>query len=38
MENHIDLLKKEAKAMFKDFYLKKIAAYLLAKAVINVKK
>jgi hypothetical protein len=38
MQNNRDLLKKEAKAVFKEFYLKKLAAYMLAKAIVSIKK
>ncbi len=32
------LLRKEAKEVFKEFYLKKIAAYLLASSIVSKYK
>lgn len=33
----MNLLKKEAKAVFKDFYMKKIAAFMLASTIVATK-
>ena len=33
MNKNMKLLKKEAKAIFKQYYMKKLASYLLAKTV-----
>ncbi len=36
MKNN-ELLRKEAVAVFKEFYLKKLAAYLLASTIVSRK-
>lgn len=36
--NDTEMLRKEATAIFKEFYLKKIASYLLASSIIARKQ